>query len=138
MSEQRRTVLSPARIVSVVWVACWLGMLFILHTRTARETRLAVAPRVSGMGQVRLREEWKVISLNGERIGSSFFALEESGADSETPYRIRTTTRLVLNREQLKYAWQNVPLVAFLRRQERMSAAGRDRPAGPLTFLITG
>lgn len=109
-----------------------------LKERAAREERIAVEPRVSGLGQVRLREEWKAVYLNGVRIGTSFFALEAAEPGSRGSYRVRTSTRIVLQPEHMGLLRETVPVLGLL---GDASLAGGSETAvwdTPLPLQFTG
>ncbi len=113
-------------------------MLSALKERAAREERIAVKPRVSGLGQVMLREEWKAVYLNGERIGTSFFALEAAEPGSRGTYRVRTSTRVVLQPEHMGLLQEMLPVLGLL--GEAGPATGREIAVwdAPMPLQFTG
>ncbi len=89
--RRSRRLISPANLFGVAILLCWSTMIGLLHKRVSQRYILEISPKISE-GEVRLREGWMGIYIDGEKVGYSFSSLQKE--KERDGYLVRNEIRL--------------------------------------------
>ena len=85
-------------LLSLILPVIWIILMGSLYYRNSSRTILEMAPKVSltDVNQVILREEWRGIYLNGEKVGYAHYTLKEGKGAESMVYEMENQTQLSL------------------------------------------
>jgi len=86
-------------ILSLIIPIIWIGLIYILYGRYASRSVLEIDPQISltNSNEIIIRQEWRGLYLNGEKIGYSHTILKTGAGYRQGGYEINNEAYLTLN-----------------------------------------